>query len=100
MAANTGNVTAGGQGNAPAVIRQESAQSGQKQESAGQGSELVKKEEHAIGKLMTSPATIGTITGTVVLGAAVFFGALEAAIGAGAGYIAYRVLRKGAPQHG
>jgi hypothetical protein len=61
---------------------------------------LVKKGEHALGKWMTSPATIGTITGTVVLGAAVFLGAFEAAIGAGAGYIAYRILRKGAPQHG
>jgi hypothetical protein len=105
MASNMGNVTAGGQGNAPTVIRPESAQSEQRQESAqsaqsGQGGELLKKEEHAIGKWMTSPATIGTVTGTVVLGAAVFFGALEAAIGAGAGYIAYRVLRKGAPRHG
>jgi hypothetical protein len=90
MASNTENVTGGGQANAPAKTQQDSAQSGQ----IGRIGKPLEKDEAAVEKFVRSPATIGTITGAVVLGTAVIWGALEAAIGAGAAYVAYRALRK------
>jgi hypothetical protein len=61
---------------------------------SGKGGELSKGERQNLGKLMKSPAAIGTATGAVVLGAAAIWGALEAVVGAGAAYVAYRILRK------
>jgi hypothetical protein len=85
----------------PNVAAQEGSAGGQEQGAPhGQGSPtntaITKKrgEQGPIVKFMTSPGTVGTLTGAVVLGAAVLWGALEAAIGAGAAYVAYRVLRK------
>ena len=76
------------------VVAQES-KAGTPQQGAGQNIELVKRNGRGrIAQFMKSPGTVGTITGAIVLGAAVFWGALEAAIGSGAAYLAYRVLRK------
>jgi len=54
----------------------------------------------SLAELARRPAAGGTIAGAVVLGAAALFGALEAAVGAGAGYLAYRVLRRRRAAHG
>jgi hypothetical protein len=43
---------------------------------------------------MKNPAAIGTAAGAVVLGAAAVWGALETAVGAGAAYVTYRLLRR------
>jgi hypothetical protein len=92
MAANTGAANTEPIGGA----KQESTSASQQEasEASGRSAELVKGEPSGLGKFIKSPATVGTITGAVVLGAAVLWGALEASIGAGAAYLAYRVLRK------
>ena len=46
------------------------------------------------GQFVAKPSVGGTITGTVVLGVAATFGIAEAALAAGVGYVAYRILRK------
>lgn len=51
-------------------------------------------ESRALTRWLNSPAKVGTVAGGVVLGAAVLLGPLEAALGAGAAYAAYRVVRK------
>ena len=50
-------------------------------------------EPGRLAKLMTSPAGAATIVGSAVLAAATLFGPIEAAIGAGAAYSAYRIFR-------
>jgi hypothetical protein len=47
-----------------------------------------------VGELMKKPAVGGSVAGAIALGAAVVFGAWEAAVGAGVAYVAYRLLRK------
>jgi hypothetical protein len=46
-----------------------------------------------ISQFMKRPSVGASIAGAVVLGAAAGFGVLEAAVGAGAAYAAYRLLR-------
>jgi hypothetical protein len=48
----------------------------------------------AMKRWLGAPATGGTVAGTVVLGAALLWGPLEAALGAGAAYAAYKYTRK------
>lgn len=50
-----------------------------------------------VGDILKKPPVGAGIAGGIVLGAASVFGALEAAIAAGAAYAAYRILRKKQP---
>jgi len=50
-----------------------------------------------LGQFVAKPSVGGSITGTVVLGVAAAFGIAEAALAAGVGYVAYRILRKNKP---
>jgi hypothetical protein len=47
-----------------------------------------------VGEFMKKPPIGASVTGAVVLGAAVAFGVVEAAVAAGAAYAAYRLLKK------
>jgi hypothetical protein len=47
-----------------------------------------------VGQAAAKPVTGAAIVGAVVVAAAVLWGAAEAAVGAGAAYLAYRLLRK------
>lgn len=55
-----------------------------------QGKETVRE----IGGVIAKPGVSATITGGLVLGAAVLFGIPEALVGAGAAWVAYRTLKR------
>jgi hypothetical protein len=52
-----------------------------------------------LGRAMKKPATGAAIAGTVTIAAAILWGAAEAAVGAGAAYVVYRLLRRRAMGH-
>jgi hypothetical protein len=60
------------------------------QDAVAQGKAAVTRWKQAI----KGPVTGATVTGAVVLGAVLVFGFAEAAVGAGAAYVAYRILKK------
>lgn len=53
-----------------------------------------KEAVQQIGGVLSRPGVGATVTGGLVLGAAVMFGIPEAIVGAGAAYVAYRVLKR------
>jgi hypothetical protein len=48
-----------------------------------------------LGETLKEPTTGAAIAGAAVVGAAVFFGLVPTAIGATAGYVAYRISKRG-----
>jgi hypothetical protein len=75
-----------GQETPPSATQQETAQD----ESDQQGKTALDR----LADAMKRPLSGAAVAGGVVVGAVVIFGLAEAAVGAGAAYIAYRMIKK------
>lgn len=82
-----------GRGNLEESVRNDLAQ--QEQEEQERAEEISAR----FGETLKSPTGGAVVAGTVVLGAAVLWGAAETALGAGAAYGAYWLIRKLRPSH-